>query len=181
LAKRGRPPIEIDWEEFEALCAIQATLREMAIVFGCSEDTIQRAVKKHYKENFSVVFGEKRLRRFVSLRRRIWQSALNGNTALLIFLAKQYLGMADQMVVRLPGQPPPGDQPDFSRFSNADLETLKRLVESAYPGQLPAPREFPAPTPPPPPKKAQALEQPLPTPYQIEVEISRRHLLLFVL
>ena len=173
MAKRGRPPIEIDWEEFEALCAIQATLREMAIVFGCSEDTIQRAVKKHYKENFSVVFGEKRLRRFVSLRRRIWQSALNGNVTLLIFLAKQYLGMADQVVVKLPGQPPHRDKPDLSRLTDEQLDQLEWLVESAYPGQLPAPREFPAPTPPPPPKKAQALEQPLPTPYQIEVEISR--------
>ena len=138
MAKRGRPPIEIDWEEFEALCAIQATLREMAIVFGCSEDTIQRAVKKHYKENFSVVFGEKRLRRFVSLRRRIWQSALNGNVTLLIFLAKQYLGMADQVVVKLPGQPPHRDKPDLSRLTDEQLDQLEWLVESAYPGKLPA-------------------------------------------
>ena len=112
MAKRGRKPIEINWEEFEALCAIQATLREMAIFFKCCEDTIQSAVKKHYKENFVGVFGQKRLRGFISLRRRIWQSALGGNTALLIFLAKQYLGMADQVMVNLPGQPPRNEDAD---------------------------------------------------------------------
>ena len=98
MAKRGRKPININWEEFEALCAIQATLREMAIVFRCSEDTIQRAVKREYKANFSLVFGEKRLRGFVSLRRKMSQAALNGNVTLLIFLAKQYLAMVDQVI-----------------------------------------------------------------------------------
>ena len=48
MAKRGRKPIEINWEEFEALCAIQATLREMECFFGCSEDTLERAVKRQY-------------------------------------------------------------------------------------------------------------------------------------
>jgi len=62
VAKRGRKPIEINWEEFEALCAIQATLREMALFFNCSERTIERAVKKQYKANFVNVFAQKRLR-----------------------------------------------------------------------------------------------------------------------
>ena len=62
MAKRGRKRIEIDWKEFEALCAMQATLREIALFFDCCEDTIQNAVKRHYKANFSVVFAQKRLR-----------------------------------------------------------------------------------------------------------------------
>ena len=52
MAKRGRKPIVINWEEFEALCAIQPTLREMALFFNCSERTIERAVKKQYEANF---------------------------------------------------------------------------------------------------------------------------------
>lgn len=143
MAKRGRKPITIKWEEFDALCAIQATLREMAIVFGCSEDTIQRAVKKHYKENFSVVFGEKRQRGFISLRRRIWQSALNGNVTLLIFLAKQYLGMADQTVVRLPGQPVHGDEakPDLSRLTDEELE-LQLYLSAVAQGERLTPEQL---------------------------------------
>jgi len=99
----------------------------MAIVFKCSEDTIQRAVKKHYKEIFSVVFGEKRLRGFVSLRRRIWQSALNGNVTLLIFLAKQYLGMSDKVEVTLPGHPGFHDQRDLSRLTDEQLAQQRIL------------------------------------------------------
>ena len=141
MAKRGRKRIEIDLEEFEALCAIQATLREMAIVFKCSEDTIQRAVKKYYKENFSVVFGEKRLRGFVSLRRRIWQSALNGNVTLLIFLAKQYLGMADQVQVRLPGQPLNGNQRDLSRLTDEELD-LQEYLSAVAQGERLTPEQL---------------------------------------
>lgn len=116
----------------------------MAMVLKCSEDTIQRAVKRAYKANFSAVFGEKRLRGFISLRRKMWQAALNGNVTLLIFLAKQYLGMADQTVVRLPGQPAHGDEskPDHSRLSDPELEQLKRLIESAYPGMRPDKASF---------------------------------------
>jgi hypothetical protein len=115
----------------------------MSIVFKCSEDTIQRAVKKHYKENFSVVFGEKRLRGFVSLRRRIWTAALNGNTALLIFLSKQYLGMADQTVVRLPGQPARGDEPkrDLSRLTDEELD-LQLYLSAVAQGERLTPEQL---------------------------------------
>ena len=133
MAKRGRKPIEINWEEFEALCAIQATLREMALFFNCSERTIERAVKKQYKANFVNVFAQKRLKGFISLRRQIWQFALRGNKTLLIFLAKQYLGMADQVIVNLPGPPPRNEeQIDLTRLTDAEVDELERLLESAH-------------------------------------------------
>ena len=121
MAQRGRKRVEIDWEEFEALCAIQATLEEMAMVLKCSERTIERACQRHYKMNFVSIFAQKRRRGHISLRRRIWTAALNGNVALLIFLAKQYLGMADQVRVTLPGQPAFNDQRDISRLSDEQL------------------------------------------------------------
>ena len=86
MAKRGRKRIEIDWEEFEALCAIQATLREMSIVLKCSEDTIERACQRHYKMNFADIFGQKRIRGQISLRRRMWTAALNGNGSVTSFV-----------------------------------------------------------------------------------------------
>ena len=45
LAKHGHKPIEIKWQEFEALCAIQATLKEIAAVFGCSPLVPQRLIQ----------------------------------------------------------------------------------------------------------------------------------------
>lgn len=71
MAKPGRKRIEIDWQEFEGLCAIQATLEEMAIVLGCSERTIERAVQRQYKMNFVSLFAQKRKRGHISIRRRI--------------------------------------------------------------------------------------------------------------
>ena len=37
----GRPRIEIDWAEFDRLCAVQCTLAELAAHLGVSEDTIE--------------------------------------------------------------------------------------------------------------------------------------------
>ena len=95
MAQPGRERIEINWQEFDALCAIQATLERMAIVLGCSERTLERAVQRQYKINFVRLFAQKRKREHISIRQLVWTAALNGNTTLLIFLAKQYLGMAD--------------------------------------------------------------------------------------
>lgn len=41
--KKGRPPIEIDQEQFEKLCEIQCTLEEIANVLKCSMDTVAEA------------------------------------------------------------------------------------------------------------------------------------------
>jgi hypothetical protein len=143
MAKRRRKPIVINLDEFEAMCAIQATLAEMAIVFKCSEDTIQNIVKKHYKVNFSVVFRQKRQRGFISLRRTMWQTALRGNPTLLIFLAKKYLGMADRPLVETPGRALHDEQPfDISLLTDEELGQLERLVEAANSRKLlPAPGE----------------------------------------
>ena len=127
MAKPGRKRIEINWEEFEGLCAIQATLEEMAIVLGCSERTIERAVQRHYKMNFVSLFAQKRKRGHISIRRRIWTAALNGSVPLLIFLAKQYLGMADQVEVRWPGQRAL-NEPDLSRLTDGQLAVQRILA-----------------------------------------------------
>jgi hypothetical protein len=87
----------IDKDNFEKLCGIQCTLSEISSFFNCSEDTIEAWVKKEYKQDFSDIFRQKRGKGKISLRRRQWQAAQEGNTALLIFLGKQYLGQADKM------------------------------------------------------------------------------------
>jgi len=93
--KTGRPRIEIDWEEFDKLCAIQATLREIASWFNCSEDTIERAVKREHGITFADYFKSKSGRGKISLRRMQFQAANAGNTSMLIWLGKQYLGQTD--------------------------------------------------------------------------------------
>lgn len=88
----GRPPIEIDQEEFEKLCALQCTGEEIAGWFHVSVDTLNRWCKKTYKMNFAEISSEKREIGKISLRRRLFQS---NQPSVLIFLAKNHLGMSD--------------------------------------------------------------------------------------
>ena len=102
----GRPRIEIDFDEFEKLCLIQATLEEMAGWFGCSADTVERRVSEHYEyedeqgnkinPTFAEVFGRLRGKGKIGLRRTQFQRALAGSDKMLIHLGKQHLGQSDK-------------------------------------------------------------------------------------
>lgn len=89
--------VEIDWEQFDKLCEIQATHEEIAGWFNCNRETIRHKVKKKYGVSFSDYYRMKRAPGRVSLRRRQYQSAVvEGNPAMLIWLGKQYLYQADK-------------------------------------------------------------------------------------
>lgn len=93
-----RPRLEIDRNEFEKLCVLQCTKEDIAQWFECSEDTIERWVKREYKKRYAEVFAEKRQKGKVSLRRMQWQAAERGNVSMLIWLGKQYLGQSDSVI-----------------------------------------------------------------------------------
>jgi len=95
--KRGPKLIQLDWEEFDKLCAMQATLEEIASWFDCSADTIERAVKRDQGMKFAEYFAQKSGKGKISLRRVQWQLALKGNVAMVIFLGKNYLGQSDKI------------------------------------------------------------------------------------
>jgi len=93
-----REKIEIDWKRFESYCAMQCTLREIADYFNCSQMTIQRKVKEHYKCRFVDIFKRKRQKGLMSLRANLFElSKKQGNV--LIFCAKNWLGMSDKQEV----------------------------------------------------------------------------------
>jgi len=101
----GRPKIEIDWKQFEAYCAIQCTLREIADYFDCSTKTIERKVKEHYGCPFVTIFKRKRQKGLMSLRANLFKlSEKQGNVA--IFLAKNWLGMTDRTEITGAGGEP---------------------------------------------------------------------------
>ena len=92
--KVGKPPIEIDQQQFEKLCSIQCTLKEIADWFRCSEDTIQRWCKRTYDECFKDVYQNFSSKGKASLRRMQFKIA-EKNASMAIFLGKQYLGQKD--------------------------------------------------------------------------------------
>ena len=96
--KRGRPRVKLDTAQVEKLAEIQCSLEEMAAVLDCSVSTLQR--------NFDQAIKRGREQGKTSLRRRQYELAMAGNTAMLIWLGKQYLGQADKQEVAVPGELP---------------------------------------------------------------------------
>lgn len=93
----GRPPIPFNPKLFEDLCYIHCTLEEIAGVMRCSPDTVENRVKEHYGQTFSEVFKEKSAMGKMSLRRVMWNKAIEKqDNTMLIWLSKNQLGMSDR-------------------------------------------------------------------------------------
>ena len=94
MSNAGRPKTNIEKEQFEKLCSMQATVQEIAGFFDCSHDTIERWVKQEYGKTFADVFKSKRVGGLLSLRRSQFKLA-EKNAAMAIWLGKQYLAQKD--------------------------------------------------------------------------------------
>ena len=95
MARNGRPKKDIDWTEFEKLCHLQCSIREICEWFHITDKTLQRRCKEQYGETFSLVFEKKRIGGLISLRRNLFKQSEKG-AAVAIFLAKNFLGMSDK-------------------------------------------------------------------------------------
>jgi hypothetical protein len=95
----GRPRKEIDFEELKKLCHIQATQEEICAWFDIDEETLSTRIFENCGKSFSEYFKQNKGFGKVSLRRKQYQEALKGNTALLIWLGKNWLGQADKQEV----------------------------------------------------------------------------------
>jgi hypothetical protein len=92
--KMGRPPKQIDKEQFEKLCGLQCTEEEIAGWFKCSVDTVERWCKKEYQITFAEVYRKASADGKITLRRYQLQLAkTNGSVA--IWLGKVWLGQRE--------------------------------------------------------------------------------------
>ena len=92
----ARPRKEFNWDEFDKLCGIHATRREIAGWFEMSEDTVDRRCQEEFGTSFAAYVEERQSPGKISLRRKQYEMAMNGNVTMLIWLGKQYLGQADK-------------------------------------------------------------------------------------
>lgn len=95
----ARPKKELDVENFEKLCALQCTQKEICFFFDVTEKTLGRWCNEVYGESFSNIFKKKRVVGLVSLRRSQFMLA-ERSPAMAIFLGKNYLGQSDSDYVR---------------------------------------------------------------------------------
>lgn len=87
---------DIDPEEVRMLASFGCTIMDIGKYFQCSESLI----RKRYKDAYEA--GEQDLK--LKLRQKMMRMSLeDGNTATVIFLAKNYLGMSDKTAVDLTG------------------------------------------------------------------------------
>ena len=96
-----RKKIEIDFKELERLCSIQCSEQEMAQWFHCSIDTITSRIREKYGVSFPEYFEKHRVGGLISLRRNMFKLA-GTHPSMAIFLAKNWLGMADKTEISNP-------------------------------------------------------------------------------
>lgn len=124
----ARPQIRINWDEFDKLCHIHCTLVEISEWFGCSEDTIERAVKREKGMGFADYYKKKSGRGKISLRRKMFETAQAGNVTMLIWLSKNMLGYRDKIEeIQVPAQTKEKKRLSFEEF----------CVNAAYPEPYP--------------------------------------------
>lgn len=93
--KPGVKPREFDQAQFEKLCGLCATEKEIAGWFGCSIPTVWAWCLRTYGKNFKEIYEENSAGGKISLRRKQLELALNGSIPLLIWLGKQLLGQKE--------------------------------------------------------------------------------------
>ena len=96
--KGGRNPIPIDWEKVDTMCGIHCTGEEQAAILGIDYDTLNAACKREKGIGFSDYFKQKSAGGKMSLRRKQYTTAMDGNTTMLVWLGKNWLGQTDQPV-----------------------------------------------------------------------------------
>lgn len=86
-------------KEFEALCKMQATQKEIMSFFEIDMTALDRFCKRNYQRTFSKTKDMLSDGGRMSLRRKQMSVALDGSVPMLIWLGKQYLGQTDSPII----------------------------------------------------------------------------------
>lgn len=94
----ARPFKEFDQDTFEKLAEIACTEAEICSVLGLTDKTLNIKLKQVYDLNYSELLKTDRFfgKMKASLRRAQFKAALAGNTTMMVWLGKQFLGQVDK-------------------------------------------------------------------------------------
>jgi len=93
---QGRKRKDIDFKVATKLAKLFCTKSEIAFFFNVDEKTLLTRIKEQYGQTFSEWFYNATGSSRALLRMRMYEMAINGNTTMLIWLSKQYLGMSEK-------------------------------------------------------------------------------------
>lgn len=95
----GRKPHPIDLDVVRNVAKIGGTHEEIAAVLGMSYYAYQDRMEHH--PEIGAAYHAGRDSGKLTLRRKQWHGAMNGNPTMLIWLGKQMLGQRDQAVLEV--------------------------------------------------------------------------------
>ncbi len=98
--KMGRPQKEIDEKQFKLFCSYMCTEEEIAGLFSCSVDTVERWCKRTFDTTFAEIYKVFSAEGKMSLRRKQFALA-ETSSAMAIWLGKNYLGQTDHIDARV--------------------------------------------------------------------------------
>lgn len=95
----GRKKIIIDWEEVDECLEAGANGVQVAAILGIHFNTLASKCKTQKKSDFSDYLRQKREKGNSKLLKKQFNSAMDGDRGMLIWLGKQRLGQADKREV----------------------------------------------------------------------------------
>jgi len=96
MGKRGPKIFNPDWKQVDNMCMIHCTGEEIAAILGVDYKTLERACKRDHKIKFGEYIKQKSAGGKMSLRRRQYSTAMDGNVSMLIWLGKNWLDQTDK-------------------------------------------------------------------------------------
>lgn len=124
----GRPRIEIDMEEMKKLCSLHCTKAEVAGWFHVSDDTIERRCIEDGFPTWTEFFERHSAGGKISLRRKQFQVAIDGNVSMLIWLGKQFLGQVDGRHIDITKEKDTKDD-WLKKLSDDDLTVIEDILK----------------------------------------------------
>lgn len=94
---------ELNFKLLDDLCKIHCTVEEIESIIGLSRDVMERQTMERFGLTFSVYAEQKKAGGKMSLRRRQFHAAMNGDKLMQIWLGKQWLNQKDKQDVNQSG------------------------------------------------------------------------------
>ena len=95
----ARPKVDIDWDKVGKLLQAHCSAVGIASMLGISTDTLYLRCKQDLNVDYTAFSADKRAEGIELLRAKQYQTAMDGNVTMQIWLGKQYLGQKDKQEV----------------------------------------------------------------------------------
>ena len=131
----ARPKINIDDNQLRNLCRYKPRLKDVADFFECSEDTIERYIKKNFKKTFAEFRDQNMVHtRFSIIQTAIDEAVNKRKIPMIIFCLKNLCGWKDKIEHSGDQENPivPETKMDLSKLSKEELELLKPILEKVW-------------------------------------------------